>query len=253
MWPALDSNTKGGLPSAVRDEARAARVSCRLLDFISVSQARESCVMHAPSLLSVHDIADVETVRCTIASLQSSLSNNPQNATHHHKVATFMNNPPEYPLRAQAPHVVGKMVRFAMQAWKQANWSGDAVEPGPLYEVQGGVPALSVRVIEHWEYSVGGGLVDAEHYDVDSILTIVVLLSKADEYAGGLFRTNEVGERHMIHEMNQGDAICFLSHKYHNITPLTWGCRKSLVMELWQGVLYTCCSYQLEYKCCMLC
>ena len=31
--------------------------------------------------------------------------------------------------------------------------------------------------MEYWEYEIGGGLIDPFHYDVDSILTLVVLLS----------------------------------------------------------------------------
>ena len=91
------------------------------------------------------------------------------------------------------------------------------------------------RVIEHWEYEVGGGLPDDYHYDTDSVLTLVALLSEASDFDGGTFRTYECGDTQLEHTLNQGDVICFLSHKYHNIVPLTRGVRKSLVVELWQG------------------
>ena len=41
----------------------------------------------------------------------------------------------------------------------------------------GGLSSLSIRVMEYWEYDIGGGLIDPFHYDVDSVLTLVALLS----------------------------------------------------------------------------
>jgi predicted 2-oxoglutarate/Fe(II)-dependent dioxygenase YbiX len=98
-------------------------------------------------------------------------------------------------------------------------------------------PPLSIRVAEHWEYSVGGGLVDPHHYDVDSVLTIVALLSDESTFEGGTFRTLEADDSQLEHPMAQGDVICFVSHKYHNVVPVTEGKRCSFVMELWQGGL----------------
>ena len=46
-------------------------------------------------------------------------------------------------------------------------------------------------MIEHWQYSVGGGLTDPFHNDVGSVLTIVAMLSRADDFEGGIFRTHE--------------------------------------------------------------
>jgi hypothetical protein len=125
---------------------------------------------------------------------------------------------------------------------------------GPLRDVVGGMVALSVRVVELWEYDVGGGLVDRFHNDVDSVVTLVALLSDSSEFEGGVFRTYDPaggnhggngdggvqGDRegdgmHTRHPMEQGDVICFVSHKYHNITPVISGQRRSLVFELWMG------------------
>lgn len=97
------------------------------------------------------------------------------------------------------------------------------------------MPSLSIRVVEHWHYDVGGGLVDNYHYDTDSVITIVALLSDASDFDGGTFRTFEHDGTHLEHPMLQGDVICFLSHKYHNIVALTRGIRRSMVVELWQG------------------
>lgn len=236
MWPALDSITHGGLPRSVREEAIAAGLTEGLIDPVDVGSARAARVMHTRALLTADDIAAVEAVRLQVLNGQSELENNPQNAGHMLKVGTFLNNPPAYCMVNEAPQVVGKMVRFAMQAWEAAGWSGTCDGcPGPLARIEGGVPSLSLRVIERWQYEVGGGLVDPRHYDVDSVLTIVALLSESSDFDGGVFRTFEPDDRHLEHPMQQGDVICFPSHKFHNITPLTRGVRRSLVVELWQG------------------
>ena len=238
IWPALDSVYQAGLPCGVRQEAQASRFSaCGLLGVIHISDARASNVVHAPALLNASDLKDIETVRKCMADNETSLVNNPQNATHEFKVCTFLNNPPTHLMHTYAPNVLHKMLNFGRQAWAEENWSGDAETPGPLYGITNGLPSLSIRVAEHWEYAVGGGLVDPLHNDVDSVLTLVALLSEVDDFEGGTFRTYETDNSHLEHPMEQGDVICFISHKYHNIVPVTRGVRRSFVMELWQGGL----------------
>jgi len=238
LWPALDSITLGGLPLEVRGEAK--RVEGGIFDdilmpVIDVHAARDSQVVHCPGLLSSVDLQSVNAVRDKILQSEELLTNNPQNATHTGKECVFMNSFPKFPIFNQAPAVVGKMLSFAQHAWKEGNWSGSKNAPGPLFDIAGGVQSLSIRVIEYWTYSKGGGLVDNYHYDTDSILTIVCLLSNADDFDGGSFRTYESGGKHLPHTMQQGDTICFISHKYHNVSPVLSGIRRSLVMELWQG------------------
>jgi hypothetical protein len=258
-WPALDSIYEAGLPRGVRQEAEAAHfASCGLLGVVNVADAQASRVMHAPGLLNASDLRDIGAVlKGMTAEGETALINNPQNCTHEKKVCTFLNNPETWAMRTHAPHVLSKMIRFVRQAWQEANWSGDAETPGPLYAMSssrttrstgtqshtknGGLqllpPPLSIRVAEHWEYSVGGGLVDPHHYDVDSVLTIVALLSDETTFEGGTFRTLEADDSQLEHSMAQGDVICFVSHKYHNVVPITKGVRCSFVMELWQGGL----------------
>lgn len=205
------------------------------MECVDISLARSSNVIHSTALLNNNDLSSIELVRDEIINKQNLLDNNPQNMTHMNKVGAFLNSPPLYPLYSHAPQVIGKMINFANEAWLKGNWSGSKDNPGPLYNITGGILSLSIRVVEHWIYNVGGGLVDNFHYDVDSVITIVALLSDSNDYEGGLFRTYESNDTHLIHSMNQGDAICFVSHKFHNITPLLKGIRKSLVIELWQG------------------
>eukprot|EP00601_Ochromonadales_sp_CCMP2298_P026264 CAMPEP_0173274952 /NCGR_PEP_ID=MMETSP1143-20121109/2718_1 /TAXON_ID=483371 /ORGANISM="non described non described, Strain CCMP2298" /LENGTH=156 /DNA_ID=CAMNT_0014211805 /DNA_START=111 /DNA_END=578 /DNA_ORIENTATION=- len=88
LWPALDSVTKGGLPSGVRAEAEAAGLP--LLAVVDVAEARASRVIKAPGLLTSADLEAIERVRAGADSL------NPENATHHCKTCTFLNNPPSF-------------------------------------------------------------------------------------------------------------------------------------------------------------
>lgn len=234
MWPSLDSIQCGGLPKGIREEAEEAGFKCDI-DIIEVPMARKSEVMKCSKLLSIDDIADVTTVKDFILTKETVLENNSQNNTHFKKTCIFLNNPPQCYGRNCLPHILHKMINFAKNAWIEAKWSGTNEAPGPLYAIKGGIRELSIRVVEYWNYQSQGGLVDPYHLDTDSVLTIVALLSHESEYTGGVFRTNEVEDIELEHCMSQGDVICFISHKYHNITPLLTGCRKSLVIELWQG------------------
>merc|ERR1740121_160629 len=103
------------------------------------------------------------------------------------------------------------------------------------------VRRLSIRVVELWEYEVGGGLVDDLHYDAGSIVTIVCLVNERSDFTGGVFRTLEASGDHLEHPLERGDALVLLSHKYHNITPVDSGRRCTLVMELWEGGLSGWC------------
>jgi hypothetical protein len=142
------------------------------------------------------------------------------------------------------------MQNFAGVAWEKGGWSRksdngpDSSDSesrtgtrglasrrnGPLMGFPG-VAELSVRVVEHWEYTPGGKLDDPWHYDIGSVVTVVVLLN--DDFEGGVFRTHEFDGVMLEHPMRAGDAVCFVSHKYHNVTEVTAGTRHSLVMELW--------------------
>lgn len=81
------------------------------------------------------------------------------------------------------------------------------------------------------------------------------MLSAAGAFDGGTFRTFECDERYLEYpEFNQGDAMVFVSHKYHGVAPVTRGIRKVCVVEYWTGEERVCphrckrrsgvCTYQ---------
>jgi hypothetical protein len=128
-------------------------------------------------------------------------------------------------------------------------------QQGWPFDLQNG-GILNVRVAEYHEMRVGGSLSHIEHYDIGSIITVDIMLQTAQE--GALFQTLEApettqeghGNSNMkpvggtqetpaanlkTHEFTQGDALVFVSHKYHSVTPLVRGSRKVLVVEYWHG------------------
>ena len=47
----------------------------------------------------------------------------------------------------------------------------------------------------------------------------------------------EYDQRHCL---ERGDALVFVSHKFHSVSPVTTGCRRVLVAELWHGPAREC-------------
>lgn len=121
--------------------------------------------------------------------------------------------------------------------------------------------AMSLRCIELHTYQAGGGLLDVDHRDTGSAVSMSILLSEAAQMEGGRFitwglkagcvrcataesRAGRAAEAEVacttcptsrLHEMARGDALLFDSEKSHNVSTLTRGVRHSLVLELWSG------------------
>ena len=81
----------------------------------------------------------------------------------------------------------------------------------------------------------GGGLRTLRHMDQGSLLTIDILLTDPADIEGGVLQTLEADDQLRGHAWERGDALVFLSHKYHCVSELTRGTRQVLVCELWQG------------------
>ena len=93
---------------------------------------------------------------------------------------------------------------------------------------------LTVRCVELHHYSVGGGLMDPDHKDSGSSLTMSVLLTDPAALSGGEFLTWE-DQQPVEHKLAQGDGILFRSEDYHNVRPVRAGTRETLIIELWVG------------------
>jgi hypothetical protein len=232
----LDSvPTDGGLPRGVREDVDKIGFICEgMIAAIDCTLARESEVICERNLFGEEELSLIDTIVKEVQDRESVIDNNSQNAGHHKKICTFLSNPPHNTFQKHTI-LLDKILHFAQFAWDKGKYSGTEQKLGPLHAVHGGVASLHLRLVEHWEYSPGGGLVDPDHYDNNSVLTIVCLLSDSSTFEGGIFRTNEPNGKMIEHTMNRGDVICFVSHKLHNVLPLTSGTRRSMVIELWQG------------------
>jgi len=93
---------------------------------------------------------------------------------------------------------------------------------------------LGVRCIEYHTYRPGGALLDPDHRDVGSVLTLSALLVDPDDLDGGEFMTWEDGSA-VVHDLECGDAVIFRSERVHNVAVVLEGVRHSLVIELWDG------------------
>lgn len=93
----------------------------------------------------------------------------------------------------------------------------------------------------HRQVAPSPGLPDPAHYDQDSLVTFDVLLNDPEDFDGGLFQTLEKDGKLQPHPVQaRGDALLFVSHKYHCVTPVTRGERHVLVVEFWRHPKRTC-------------
>jgi hypothetical protein len=129
----------------------------------------------------------------------------------------------DHQFQEQCPTIFAKLMGAVVSAARAWGVLADATAP-------------RVRVIEHHCYSKGGNLNEKEHFDEGSLVTIDVRLSQVGAFEGGEFKTWECsGEMRPWPLEALGDAVLFLSHKYHSVTPLRSGTRNVLIMETWLG------------------
>ena len=105
-------------------------------------------------------------------------------------------------------------------------------------QLWGGVLAgktINLRCAEYHEVTPPGNLAFERHYDHGSLITIDIMLSDSNAFAGGTFATSETGDYMLQHPSEKGDLLLFLSHKYHCVSPVESGVRNVLVAELWEG------------------
>eukprot|EP00928_Gymnodinium_smaydae_P057731 TRINITY_DN40954_c0_g1_i1.p1 TRINITY_DN40954_c0_g1~~TRINITY_DN40954_c0_g1_i1.p1 ORF type:complete len:233 (+),score=31.08 TRINITY_DN40954_c0_g1_i1:76-699(+) len=101
---------------------------------------------------------------------------------------------------------------------------------------------LQPRVVEfHRQHAPSSGIPDPFHYDLDSLVTLDVMLSEpGTDFHGGQLRTLEPDGRQSEHAFSFGEVLAFQGHKYHCVSPVTSGCRSVLVVEYWRGPARTC-------------
>ena len=122
---------------------------------------------------------------------------------------------------------------------------------------------LGLRVMEYHEYTAGGKLLDPEHCDHGSLVTIDVMLGPTADFVGGELclapgsaaggsGESDGGLGDMRPQLfEQGDALVFVSHKRHAVLPITRGRRCVLVTEFWHGESRRCpCRCETNWGIC---
>ena len=99
---------------------------------------------------------------------------------------------------------------------------------------------LNLRVAEYHVVEEQGGLPIPKHIDYGSLMTLDIMLSHTSEFEGGIFQTLEADGSFASHPFERGDALIFQSHKYHSISPVTWGRRNVFIAEIWEGLARRC-------------
>ena len=141
---------------------------------------------------------------------------------------TFLNSGGAF--EAALPELYARIKQAAL-AVDRAHWN-----------VTEGVENVNYRVVEYHTVlsslhgqPTGGGLHTKRHCDQGSLITIDILLTDPSEIDGGVLQTLEADGSLTSHSWEQGDALVFLSHKYHCVSELRQGTRQVMVCELWQG------------------
>lgn len=123
--------------------------------------------------------------------------------------------------------------------------------------------SVNFRSVEYHTYRPGGKLCFEKHFDGGSLITVDIMLSEPGvDFTGGEFTTLEVYDQTSKPEFGLGDALVFVSHKYHNVLPILEGKRCVLVCELWDGPERYCahrceedaslpCHHTWKKSCCL--
>ena len=98
------------------------------------------------------------------------------------------------------------------------------------------------RCVEYHSLQPGKDVLYPKHYDYGSVVTIDVMLNHpGKDFVGGDFLTTEENGTATRHRpFDRGDAMLFVSHKPHHVSPVESGDRRCLVIELWEGDEKTC-------------
>lgn len=185
---------------------------------MDVLEAQRTRVIRLPALLSKMEIRAIRHLAAEFRKRPGHNKTMPWQVLFLQTDGRFMESLPE---------IFEKMREAVLQVDRQ-NWGviGDG--------------SCNLRVAEfHRHTSPSEGLPDPHHYDMGSLVTIDVLLGDGS-FEGGCFQTLEPDGSLTEHSMAPGDALLFVSHKYHCVSPVTTGIREVLVLEFWRGPEQRC-------------
>jgi len=112
----------------------------------------------------------------------------------------------------------------------------------------------NVRCAEyHVHFGPSPALPDLHHHDTDSLVTMDIMLTDSSDFQGGVFQTLEADSTMKPVTWSAGDALVFVSHKYHSVQKVSAGERRVLVLEFWRGPECRCphrCLAEWPHRAC---
>tara|TARA_B110000208_G_scaffold91782_1_gene115462 strand:- start:127 stop:945 length:819 start_codon:yes stop_codon:yes gene_type:complete len=129
------------------------------------------------------------------------------------------------------PRILAKVLAVMRDADRDMEW-GAHMGWGVLRDVE-----HNVRVCEYHDYTTGGEVCDPRHCDGGSLVTSSILLTPQSSFTGGEFTMLEADEETVTEfpDFERGDALIFVSEKWHSVEVVESGQRCTLVTELWGG------------------
>ncbi|KAL7539631.1 LOW QUALITY PROTEIN: hypothetical protein ACHAXR_010094 [Thalassiosira sp. AJA248-18] len=199
---------------------------------MDVATAQRTQVVRLEKFLSLEDIEMIHAVaNAELASIGEATNGALEAHTDSWKVLYLQHR---NTFQRKLPALRKRILDMVRQVDKSQNWC--------LFD---NVDHVNIRVVEYHQMDEFGELSDPKHYDLNSLLTIDIMLSDDDAFEGGDLQTQEADGTLKKHEFKQGDALVFVSHKYHCVDRVRSGRRNVMVLEFWYGPERQC-SHRCE-------
>ncbi|CAE8672071.1 unnamed protein product [Polarella glacialis] len=197
---------------------------------LDLAVAQRTRVIHVPNLLSDSEMAAVKDLARQGQRNEASVEVRSAPTSDAWKVCFLQ---ADGLFESAAAELKEKLTSLARSIGDQQGW-WEAAEATP--------ESFNVRVAEYYSQAAPGpGLPDRRHFDMDSLVTVDILLSTPGvDFEGGEFSTLEPSGALLAHSFGRGDAVVFNSHKFHCVGPVTAGRRHVLVVEFWRGPSRRC-------------
>jgi len=204
---------------------------------VPLSIAQNSCVMQLPTLLSAEEVARI--IKLGDSVLDNHEKSQPRSKNFGVEVRSALSQDDS----SWKVAFLQTDNKFQEEEQLLAKISAKVLEQAKAQWANIDLSNLNVRCVEyHKQVAPGPGISDLRHYDMDSVFTVDILLSEPGSFTGGVFQTLEFGDSVAEHEFgaSAGDAVAFVSHKFHAVGKVETGTRRVCVVEWWRGPARTC-------------
>ena len=193
------------------------------------AEAQRTAVHHIPKLLSEEEVDQVHAIAAELKPHVGSDGRNENNVAAAYRSGKWetLYLSTDNRIQQRAPWLRERLVAACHESDENRGWK----------MLERATTPLGVRCVEYHTVEPGGSLPFPTHFDSSSLITIDVMLSDpSTEFEGGQFSTLEAdGTMKEYSHFKKGDALVFVSHKFHCVSPVSASRRHVLVMELWEG------------------